>query len=672
MASPQPASKALQDFLAAPESEAVSTSAFSKHGLWAPGIALMRNLQFGSKALVIGLMFLIPLAWTAYSLYSSKLEAIAFSSKEAMGVAYARDIFPMMDAAQQLRRDATYATASGTAPDSLDRVRKDMAATQEKVLAAQKQMGAALETATAHDRVQKAFADSKQTGSVEEVFHAHSLHIKATIDLLYTVADNSNLTLDPDIDSYYLMDAAMFRMPIIVESAGKLRGMGLAALKSGNMTALQQNEFAAILGLAEFQQAAIREGVKKAFAYNNALRTRVNADQALSRMDAFLALARQTLLDRAPASAETQAAFLASANASISEQYELAQRLLQELDGVIGARLDLLHTDLYINTAVLVAGLLLAAYFFYSFFLVNRGGLNLISSHLKEMAHGDLRKAPAKPWGKDEPAAVIMDLRVVYDSLHLLIRKVRHSARSLNSASEEIASASQDLSGRTEQAAAALEQQAAAMDEMSSTVTATADHAQMATAFAQENAEVAETGGKVFVQVVNTMRDIQSSSSKIGDIIGVIDAIAFQTNILALNAAVEAARAGESGRGFAVVATEVRSLAGRSATAAQEIKSLISDSVGKVEVGTKVVEDASRSMQEVVTNARQINQFLSEIATAARQQAAGVQEVGRSIQDLDHSTQQNAALVEETTSAAGALTGLANTLQDEIANFKVA
>jgi len=152
----------------------------------------------------------------------------------------------------------------------------------------------------------------------------------------------------------------------------------------------------------------------------------------------------------------------------------------------------------------------------------------------------------------------------------------------------------------------------------------------------------------------------------------VIDAIAFQTNILALNAAVEAARAGESGRGFAVVATEVRSLAGRSATAAQEIKSLISDSVGKVEVGTKVVEDASRSMQEVVTNARQINQFLSEIATAARQQAAGVQEVGRSIQDLDHSTQQNAALVEETTSAAGALTGLANTLQDEIANFKVA
>jgi methyl-accepting chemotaxis protein len=167
------------------------------------------------------------------------------------------------------------------------------------------------------------------------------------------------------------------------------------------------------------------------------------------------------------------------------------------------------------------------------------------------------------------------------------------------------------------------------------------------------------------------MREIHTSSSKINEIISVIDGIAFQTNILALNAAVEAARAGESGRGFAVVASEVRSLAGRSAAAAREIKSLIAASVEKVDNGTRVVEQAGQTMKEVVTNASQINLFLTEISTACREQALGVGEVGRAIQELDKGTQQNSALVEETASAAAALTEQADTLQAEIANFRV-
>jgi methyl-accepting chemotaxis protein len=182
---------------------------------------------------------------------------------------------------------------------------------------------------------------------------------------------------------------------------------------------------------------------------------------------------------------------------------------------------------------------------------------------------------------------------------------------------------------------------------------------------------VAERGGAVFSEVVSTMRDIHTSSAKINDIITVIDGIAFQTNILALNAAVEAARAGETGRGFAVVASEVRMLAQRSAGAAKEIKSLISASVERVESGTRVIEAAGQTMTEVVTNARQINAFLSDIAVAAKDQANAVSEVGRSILELDQNTQQNAALVEQTSAAAGALNGQADVLQSEIANFQV-
>jgi len=316
--------------------------------------------------------------------------------------------------------------------------------------------------------------------------------------------------------------------------------------------------------------------------------------------------------------------------------------------------------------------LLVSVYFFVAFYRVNQGGLRLISQHLTEMADGDLRTMPHDPLGKDEPALLINDLRHVYHSLHELIRKVRHGARELQTASNEIAAASLDLSSRTEASAAALEQQASAMEQISSTVANTASTADTAASFAGDNASVAERGGQVIQRVVHTMQDIHASSAKINDITGVIDGIAFQTNILALNAAVEAARAGEAGRGFAVVASEVRSLAQRSAGAAKEIKALITTSVEQINSGTQVVVQAGSTMSEVVSNARQINVFLGQIATASREQAQGVEQVGQSIQDLDHNTQQNAALVEETASAASALKHQAEVLQQEISNFRVA
>lgn len=320
---------------------------------------------------------------------------------------------------------------------------------------------------------------------------------------------------------------------------------------------------------------------------------------------------------------------------------------------------------------VICVVLLIAGYVFISFYKVNQGGLRVVSQHLNELSDGDLRNKPTKPWGADEPAALIHDLGRVYDSMHELIRSVRHSARELAMTSAEVARASHDLSARTESAASNLGEQAASVEQIGGQVDDTAKRTQAAAEVANTNSVVATRGGEVINEVVNTMQDIQTSSTRIHDIIGTIDGIAFQTNILALNAAVEAARAGESGRGFAVVATEVRSLAGRSANAAKEIKALIAASVDRVEAGTRVVQGAGHTMSELVSNAEKIHQHLSEISSATGQQASGVNEVIYAIKELDDHTQQNAALVEQTSAAATALNDQAERLTQEIARFRV-
>ncbi|GAB4087749.1 methyl-accepting chemotaxis protein [Hydrogenophaga soli] len=319
-----------------------------------------------------------------------------------------------------------------------------------------------------------------------------------------------------------------------------------------------------------------------------------------------------------------------------------------------------------------VAGLMVSVYFFVGFYRANKDGLELVSAHMREVAEGDLRHEPPAPLGSDESAQLVREMKRLYESLRGLVAKVQQGVGEVNTASHNIATASTDLSARTESSAAALEQQSAAIEQIGSIISQTAQHSEEAARFAQDNERVAEQGGQMIADVVKTMQDIHASSAKIHDIIGVIDGIAFQTNILALNAAVEAARAGEQGRGFAVVAGEVRALAQRSAQAAHEIKDLISTSVAQIEHGTKVVRGAGDTMHSVVDNARQINTYLSGIAASAKEQAVGVRQVSESIQSLDQHTQQNAAVVEQTTASASDLKQDAELLQEEIARFRVA
>jgi methyl-accepting chemotaxis protein len=248
---------------------------------------------------------------------------------------------------------------------------------------------------------------------------------------------------------------------------------------------------------------------------------------------------------------------------------------------------------------------------------------------------------------------------------------VRESSDSIASASSEVATGTLDLSNRTEQQASSLEKTASASEQLAGNVQQNADHAAQAFQFATSASDVARRGGSVVSQVVDTMEAINTSSRKIFDIIGVIDGIAFQTNILALNAAVEAARAGEQGRGFAVVASEVRSLAQRSAEAAKEIKTLISNSVEKVDVGTAQVAQAGATMEEIVTGIQRVANIVGEIASASREQSAGIAQINQSVTHLDGVTQQNAALVEETSAASSALQEQARDLARLAASFKL-
>jgi methyl-accepting chemotaxis protein len=257
------------------------------------------------------------------------------------------------------------------------------------------------------------------------------------------------------------------------------------------------------------------------------------------------------------------------------------------------------------------------------------------------------------------------------DELSGTVRRIRDHSRTIAEASQQIASGNLDLSSRTEAQASSLQQTAASMEELTSTVKQNADNARQANQLAVSASEVAVKGGSVVSQVVDTMDSIQASSKKIVDIIGVIDGIAFQTNILALNAAVEAARAGEQGKGFAVVASEVRNLAQRSAGAAKEIKGLIDDSVGKVGAGTDQVAEAGRTMQEIVASVRRVTDIMGEIMAASQEQTSGIEQVNQAISQMDQATQQNAALVEQAAAAAGSLQEQAGSLVQAVSVFRV-
>ncbi len=361
---------------------------------------------------------------------------------------------------------------------------------------------------------------------------------------------------------------------------------------------------------------------------------------------------------------------------AVTEDYiRVTQALLDTQVQIVhetNQQIDAMFQQLYLVGAVLLL-LCIGMALFVSMSLTRSisQGIESARAAAQRIGEGDLSE-PLPQTRQDEIGRLFASLSSMQDNLIKVVSQVRQGSEGVSTASSEIAQGNQDLSARTETQASALEQTAASMEELSSAVKQNADNARQASQLAINASSVAVQGGQVVSQVVDTMKGMNDASRKIADIIGVIDGIAFQTNILALNAAVEAARAGEQGRGFAVVAGEVRTLAGRSAEAAKEIKTLITASVQQVEQGTALVDQAGQTMQEIVTAIQRVTDIVTEISSASNEQSLGVSQVGEAVSQMDQVTQQNAALVEEMAAAAGSLKGQSQDLVQTVAVFKLA
>ena len=640
-----------------------------KAARWWRGPSLFDRLRLRGKAGLISAGFLLPIGLLLGLLLLQMGETLDFTRKERQGVAAVRHLVPMLQG-MVIARDTERAMLGGLP-------------LQPQYLAARQATDAALSRMAAHLtgtgdplalagplarlRSDWAATASARPGADGQGRSAVGRVAQAATELLNRIGDDSNLVLDPDVDSFYTVNALVLTLPRLIDDLGEVWGWGSYAAARGTLGSERaERRFMGWSSGATVYAQDLHSYMGRAVAANPGLAQPLGLG-ALQPLAPYLAAAEAQLRGELQ---PTGAQVYQDGATLVARLFGLYDQALPALDGLLAQRIQGLERQRLFTLLAVAAGLLVCAGLFDAFRRSLAASLARLTAELDRLRQGDLTQGPPTT-GRDEIADVQRALDGMRAGLCGIVGQVRHASHTLLDGAGQMAHGASDLAARTEATAASLEQTAASMEQMAVTVRHTAAHSHDAAALARRNAEVATAGGACVQAVVQTMDAVRASADRIGQITATIDGLAFQTNLLALNAAVEAARAGEHGKGFAVVAGEVRTLARRSTLAAQEIRALVGGSLASVLDCTAQVQATGQTMDELVANAGRIHHLLADIAHGAAEQDAGIGQIGSAVQELDSSTQHNARLVQDSAGTAAGMRVQAERLDGEVARFRL-
>ena len=633
-----------------------------------PGMWGMRKMRFGAKLAIVFLVALLPMILMVSQLLRQTLSDTAIIRAEVDGVVVveqATDLIRLIQSHRGQTNMLLLGNAAAQTPRDKTRTQLAEARTElEKVMGEKLALDVPNEWADLRSRLDALFA-SLDGKDAPQAFAVHTALVEDLTRFVYGVADKSGLLYDPVPVTYLLMDMSVSRLIPLREQIGRLRGAGAGFLSQPTVsdTAVARVNVLADALSAWMRDVQYSQKILAGVGFKNA-----SGDAAESAVNAFVALTKERFKPGA-ASGDSEAYFAAGTQA-IDAIGAYHKAVNTEMVRQLREREADLNTSLYLLVAGSALALTMLIYLMLSFNLSFLSDLRQVLLFMQETASGNLRHR-VRIRGNDELSDMSHSMDVMVNNISVMVASVRSNSALVANSGEVLVMGNRNLSDRTEQQAANLEETSASVQELASTVRDNANSAQESDRVAQGVRQTAEQGAVGMSQAIASIEAIEASTRRMDEIVGVIDGLAFQTNILALNAAVEAARAGESGRGFAVVATEVRSLAQRSAASAKEIRQLISTSSQQVAAGVQQIRAAGSNISAIAEGVRGVASHMSLISASSSEQSASLTEITTAIRQLDEITQQNASMVEQAVGQATALQDRASVLADAVAVFKL-